>query len=281
MVLNRRSGAHGRRAPVWVRLASRRGAVQLLSTIGLNSYVAQHITKGFPCLALNCHSCPAASFACPLGAIQHFFTRQRVPLYAFGVVGLAGALIGRASCGWFCPFGWLQELLYRIPVPKWRLPNRLNWTRYAVLALLVVIVPLLSREPWFCKLCPAGMLEAGIPVVLVSEPIRALIGSFFWLKLLALAGLLAWMVLTRRAFCRWLCPLGALWSPFNVVSSFRLDLDQDECTACGQCREVCPVDINVCADPNSPACIRCLACLRACPAQCISVVRLTWPPTSP
>jgi ferredoxin-type protein NapH len=272
MIPHWRLGAQAGKVRFWDRLASRRGAVQLLSAVGLNSYFSQHVTKGFPCLALNCHSCPAAGFACPVGTIQHFLTRQKVPLYALGVVGLAGALVGRASCGWFCPFGWLQELLYRVPVPKWRLRNRFNWTRYVVLVLLVVVIPIVSHEPWFCKLCPAGLLEAGIPVVLLSDPIRALIGPFFWLKVALLGGFVGWMMVTQRAFCRWVCPLGALWSPFNPFSSFRLQVDRDECTACGLCREVCPVDIEVCEDPNSGACIRCLACHRACPTRCISVV---------
>ncbi len=271
MAPNRTLGIPKRNMEFWGRLASHRTAVQILSAVGLNSYFTQHLTKGLPCLALNCHSCPAAAFACPVGAIQNFVTRQRVPLYALGVVGLAGALVGRASCGWFCPFGWLQELLYRIPVPKWRPRNRFNWTRYVVLVLLVVAIPLLSRESWFCKLCPAGLLEAGIPVVLLREPIRALIGPFFWFKAALLAGFLGWMMVTQRAFCRWVCPLGALWSPFNPLSTFRLEVDQETCTHCHQCRQVCPVDIEVCEDPNSSACIRCLACIRACPTQCISV----------
>ncbi len=276
MVTANASGTKGRSARFWNWLASRRSLAQLLSAVGLNSYFTQHVTKGFPCLALNCHSCPAASFACPLGAIQHFVTRQRVPLYTLGVVWLAGALIGRASCGWFCPFGWFQELLYRIPVPKWRLRNRFNWSRYVVLALLVVAIPLLSREPWFCKLCPAGLLEAGIPVVLLSDPVRALIGPFYWLKMAMLVAFLSWMMVTQRAFCRWVCPLGALWSPFNPVSSFRLQVELGACNQCGQCQQVCPVDIQVCEDPNSGACIRCLACLRACPTQCISVATPEW-----
>jgi ferredoxin-type protein NapH len=276
MVLSKRPVEASPAISLWLRLASRRSAVQFLSAVGLNSYFSQRLTRGIPCLALNCHACPAAAFSCPIGTIQHFVTRQKVPLYALGVVGLAGALIGRASCGWFCPFGWFQDLVYKIPVPKWRLPNRFNWTRYAFLAVLVVLIPLLSREPWFCKLCPAGSLEGGIPVALLSAPIRALIGPLYWLKIGILSGLVAWMAVTQRVFCRWMCPLGALWSPFNPFSSFRLQVDQGGCTHCDQCQQVCPVDIQVCQDPNSGACIRCLACARVCPTQCISVISPGW-----
>ena len=259
----------------WLWLAGRRTLVQLLATLSINSYVTQGITKSIPCLALNCHSCPAAAFACPIGTIQHFVIRRRFPLYVLGVVGLAGVLIGRGSCGWFCPFGWLQELVYKIPAPKLRLPNRFNWTRYAVLVGLVVLVPLVSHEPWFCKLCPAGVLEAGIPMVFLSADIRALVGPLFWIKIGILGLFLAWMAVTRRPFCRWVCPLGALWSPFNPVSLFRLEVDQERCSQCNQCQEVCPVDIKVHENPNSDACIRCLACVRGCTQGCVSVASLT------
>jgi ferredoxin-type protein NapH len=255
-----------RKQRFWLWLAQRRPSVQVVSALTLNSYFTQAVTKGFPCPALNCYACPAAAFACPIGSIQHFIGAQRkIPLYVLGVVGLIGTLVGRASCGWFCPFGWLQELLYKLPVRKLRLPNRFNWTRYVVLGVLVGVIPLITGEQWFCKLCPAGTLEAGIPMIVLYADLRALVGVLYWIKLTILGIFLAWMSVTRRPFCRWVCPLGALWSPFNPVSSFRLQVDQDACTRCNRCQEVCPVDICVYEDPNASACIRCLACIRECP----------------
>lgn len=261
---------------VWHRLARRRTTVQIVSALTLNSYVTQRITKGLPCPALNCYACPVASFACPIGSIQHFIGRQKFPLYVLGVVGLIGALIGRASCGWFCPFGWFQEQLYKIPVPKLRLPNRFNGSRYVILAVLVVVIPLITREPWFCKLCPAGTLEAGIPMALISADIRSMVGTLYGIKLGILGGFLGWMSVTRRPFCRWACPLGALWSLFNPVSSFRLQVDQDRCIQCDRCQTACPVDIRVYENPVSAACIRCLQCVPECPVDCISVTSPGW-----
>jgi ferredoxin-type protein NapH len=264
----------GRR--LWGWLARRRALVQVLSALTLNSYFTQRITKGLPCPALNCYACPAAAFACPIGGIQNAIGVHKPPLYVLGVVGLVGALVGRASCGWLCPFGWIQELLYKLPVPKLHLPNCFNWTRYVVLAALVVVIPFLTNVPWFCKLCPAGSLEAGIPMALLSADIRAMIGALYWLKIGILGGFVAWMSVTRRPFCRWVCPLGALWSPFNAVSAVRLQVNEDTCIQCNRCQQVCPVNIRVHENPNSSACIRCLACMRDCPAHSISVEALSW-----
>ena len=261
---------------VWARAARYRGAVQALSALVLNSYFTQRITKGLPCPALNCYACPAAAFACPIGSLQHFIERRKVPLYVLGAVGLVGALIGRASCGWFCPFGWLQELVYKIPTPKLRLPNRFNWTRYVALGVLVVALPFFTRESWFCKLCPAGTLEAGIPMALLFADIRAMVGTLYWIKLGILGAFLAWMSVTRRPFCRWACPLGALWSPFNPISSFRLRVEQERCTRCGRCQDACPVDIRVYENAASGACIQCMECVGVCPEECISVTSPGW-----
>ncbi len=262
---------------VWLWLAKRRPIVQILSALGLNSYVTWFTTRGLPCPALNCYACPAAAFACPIGSIQHIAgARHKVPFYVLGMVGLVGALVGRGSCGWLCPFGWFQELVYKLPAPKLRLPNRFNWTRYVILVALVFVIPFITRETWFCKLCPAGTLEGGIPWVIISTDIRAMIGAFYWLKLGILGGFVAWMSVTRRPFCRWVCPLGALWAPFNMVSAMRLQVDETTCIQCNRCQQVCPVNIRVHENPNDGTCIRCLACVRACPQSSISVEALSW-----
>ncbi len=280
-----------------------RWSVQLLSFLFINSYVTQEITKGVPCLALNCYACPAAAFACPIGTLQHMAVRmglalswgdplgalQAVPVYVLGILGLAGALIGRGACGWFCPFGFLQELLFTLrdratrrlrrvspllggPAGGWRIRVAwLGWLRYGFLVVLVFLVPFLTGEPWFSKLCPAGALEAGIPQALLFDYVREQIGWFFVLKLVILAVFLVWMAFTRRPFCRFVCPLGAIWSPFNRISAVRLAVDKGSCIGCNACQQVCPVDIAIHQDPDSTRCVRCLECVRHCPQGAVRV----------
>ncbi len=256
-------------------LTAKRRWVQTISFLVMNSFFLQSVTKAVPCLGMNCYACPAAIFACPIGTLQHFAIIHQVPLYTLGVLGLVGALVGRLACGWLCPFGWLQELLYglrqRLRWPEWRASHRLSWLRYVFLVALVGIVPFLTLEPWFSKLCPVGTLEAGIPLVATNADLRALVGPLFLVKLLILLGFLAWMAVTKRPFCRFVCPLGAIWSPFNRASTLKLSVEQHACTNCDVCRSVCPVDICVRDDPASTRCIRCMECVRSCPESAIRV----------
>jgi polyferredoxin len=144
---------------------------------------------------------------------------------------------------------------------------------YSVVGL-VVLLPFFTREPWFSKLCPAGMLEGGIPQVLIEPGLRVLVGPFYWFKLLILVLFLAWMTVSRRPFCRWICPLGVLWSPFNRVSTVQMAVDQEACILCNRCQQVCPVDIRIYEDPNSGACVRCMQCVNECPVSCIGAETL-------
>ena len=122
---------------------------------------------------LNCYSCPGALGACPIGALQTVLGRGRFPFYVLGLMMAFGVVLGRAICGLLCPFGLVQDLLHKIPIPKYQLPPRLDralrWLKYIVLALLVVLLPLLAAiqsgiaTPYFCKwLCPAGTLGGAL-----------------------------------------------------------------------------------------------------------------------
>jgi ferredoxin-type protein NapH len=256
-------------------LTARRRWVQAVSFLVMNSFVLQGL-KSIPCLGMNCYACPGAIFACPIGTLQHFAAIRQIPFYTLGVLGLVGVLVGRLACGWLCPFGWLQELMYglrrRLRWRSWPVSERLGWLRYAFLIVLVGIVPVLTLEPWFSKLCPVGTIEAGIPWLLLDAQLRAQAGWLFALKVAILLGFLVWMGHSKRPFCRFVCPLGAIWSPFNRLSTLRLAVDEASCTHCDACLGVCPVDIQIHEDPDSTRCIRCMECIKVCPEVAIRLM---------
>ena len=268
------------------RRASVRTVCQLVFAALSNGYAAGFaqgkIYKGsgkFFCLpGLNCYSCPGALGACPIGSLQAVLTSReyRFSAYVLGFLLLFGALFGRLVCGWLCPFGLVQDLLHKIPLGKKlrRLPGErgLRMLKYGVLAGFVIVLPLTvldivgQGQPWFCKyICPSGTLFAGIPLIASNPPLRAALGFLFTWKAAILVVLLLLSVLIWRPFCRYLCPLGAIYGCFNPIALYRFRIDEDKCTHCGACQRACRLDIAVDRTPNSAECVRCGDCRRACP----------------
>ncbi len=232
---------------------------------------------------LNCYSCPGALGSCPIGAMQAVegSTKYGFSMYLLGFLVLAGLLCGRLICGWLCPFGWIQELLYKIPLKKRRFPKKLNRIlsrlKYGILFLFVILLPIATvnefgiSTPWFCKyICPAGTLEGGIPLLIANPSLRAAAGFLFSWKMVILLAVVLFSVFIFRPFCRYLCPLGAFYGCFNPISFYRYRVDAGKCTHCGACTGACKLDISVYETPNSPECIRCGECLKACPHQAVS-----------
>lgn len=230
---------------------------------------------------LNCYSCPGAWGSCPVGSFQSLAAgfSQTVSLYVLGVLTAVGALGGRVVCGWLCPFGLFQDILYGLKTRKWQLPRAAKYVKFIVLGLTVTL-PFVWRsavgiaEPYFCKyICPAGTLEAGLPLVFLRPELRELMGPVFLVKLAILAALILAGIVIWRPFCRVLCPLGAFYGLFNHLSLWRLQVDQSLCTGCHACSRRCSVGLVPHKDPNSSACVRCLECAKACPTGALTFSR--------
>ena len=270
--------------------------IQFFSTLVVNGFwgfpVTRNIYQGplkvICSPGLNCFSCPAAIAYCPLGSLQQLLAGIRFSLetgsyyvgtFVVGTMGLLGAAVGRFICGWACPFGLFQELLHKIPSVKYTIPRQLNWFKYGFLALFVVILPLFMVDefglgaPWFCKyVCPAGTLEAGIPMLLLQPDLKTTIGWLYWNKIGILILFVMWSVFSSRPFCRTTCPLGAFYGFFNRYRLVKLKLNVDNCTECGACHKVCPMEINFNETPDSAECISCLKCMtQACTYDAISI----------
>ena len=207
--------------------------------------------------------------------------RRRFPLYVLGWLAAIGLLVGRFVCGWLCLFGLMQELLYKIPTPKLRIPDKidrpLRYLKYGVLALLVVGLPLLWRGeygagvPFFCEyLCPVGTLEGGVPLVLLNDVLRPALGWLFRWKLLILIVCILSSIFIYRPFCKYLCPLGAFYALFQRASLIRMRVDASACVNCGKCAGVCPMQVDPSKSPNSTECIRCGECTKVCPKGALS-----------
>ena len=265
-----------------------RGLIQagatLLTNIHLPNFIKGGLYQGkgkYVCVpGLNCYSCPAASGACPIGAFQAVVgsSKFRFSYYITGFLILLGVLLGRFICGFLCPFGWLQELLHKIPTKKLSTKKLkpLTYVKYAVLVVMVFLLPMLMKgdigigDPYFCKyLCPQGVLEGAIPLSIANSGIRAALGSLFNWKLGVLITVVVLSVLFYRPFCKWICPLGAFYALLNRVSLFQMKVDKDKCVSCGKCARACKMDVDVTKSPNHTECIRCGMCVKACPTGAV------------
>ena len=240
-----------------------------------NGQIYQGPTKNLCVPGMNCYSCPGAIGSCPLGSLQNALSasKTRTPAYIFGIIILFGLLLGRTICGFLCPVGLGQELLYKIKTPKVKknkVTRVFSYFKYFVLLTLVVIVPLVFTIPGFCEyICPAGTFEGGLGLLgnSVNEGLLGILGPLFTWKFLVLVLIIVGSIFFFRFFCRFLCPLGALYGFFCKLALLGVKLDKNKCTDCGLCIGVCKMDVKKVGDHE---CIQCGECISVCPAKAIS-----------
>ena len=241
-------------------------------------------TKSVCVPGLNCYSCPGALGACPLGSLQNAVSAWefRFPAYVLGLMMFFGAALGRLICGFLCPFGFLQDLLFKAPSPKklrtFRGDGRLRLLKYAILLVMVLLLPFVYKTtPFFCNyLCPSGTLS-GILLTFADSRLRQLLGWIFTWKALVLTAVALASVVVCRPFCRYLCPLGAFYALFNRVSAVRLSVDSQKCVSCGVCAAVCDMAVDPSKEPNHTECIRCGKCVSSCPRGAIGFTCFSGP----
>ena len=263
--------------------------IQAAAAIFQNGYVAGFFggtifkgqTKVLCVPGLNCYSCPGALFSCPIGALQAALGGgTHVSLYVLGLIMLFGVILGRLVCGFLCAFGLIQDLLYKIPTKKFELPKKadkiLRYLKYVFLVTTVILMPMFFvnqfgiAPPYFCKyICPAGMLEGGIPLVISNPTLSMMIGFLFWWKVGLMALTLLSSIFIYRPFCKYVCPLGAAYGLFNRFGFFKMRVNKSKCVSCGRCERTCKMRVPVLNNINSTECIRCGDCYRVCPVGAI------------
>ncbi|MCF0238519.1 MAG: 4Fe-4S binding protein, partial [Sphaerochaetaceae bacterium] len=178
----------------------------------------------------------------------------------------ATILVGRFFCGFLCSFGAMGDLIYYLStlVMKKRFTispsvhKVLKYLKFVILGLIVLFCWILGFEldnsynPWFVfGLRSFGaFLSVGGVILLVI-----MVLSFFF----------------ERFFCRYLCPLGAI---FTLLSSFRLftiTKKEGKCVSCGKCSRSCSMGLNVYQKDrvSSGECISCMKCISSCPFKAL------------
>ncbi|MEW6142736.1 MAG: 4Fe-4S binding protein [Chloroflexota bacterium] len=183
----------------------------------------------------------------------------------FFVAIIIGFAVGRVFCGWVCPMGAIQQFLFRKGLSirvNWRVHNWLRWLRYAVLVALIVIVAV-WRVTWWGP----------------NDPFRNFFRQDFTpVGLVLMVATLAGSLFVGAPWCRYVCPLGAIWALFSKLSFYKVQVDGDKCTDCGRCwREDCiyqaisPGGDGAKPKVNQLECTSCRECIDKCPANAIGL----------
>lgn len=204
---------------------------------------------------VSCQSCPSTD--CPGRYLQ-------IPF--IGLAGLSGLLLGRAFCGWACPVGFVMDVAGKFRRLKVRFSERFAaWDRYlkllkwpAVGATVYLVAALNYPEarafPYVIRTSSVFNFEA-------VELARALGDPAHLVRMLVVIGALVAGLIISRAWCRYLCPVGALLGLLNKLSLFRI---RNECEECGEC-EMLPSDCIMHTRPQTTDCVMCGECVEGCP----------------
>ena len=266
---------------------SKRRIIQLYAALlynaNLKGFISGQIFTGSSknvCVpGLNCYSCPGAVASCPLGALQNALnaSNKTVPYYMLGIIMLFGVTLARTICGFLCPIGMLQELLYKVKTPKIKkskVTYVLTFLKWAILLVFVIALPIGFgmngyANPGFCKyFCPAGTFGGGF--MLLINPTNAnlfeMLGPLFTWKTSLLIVFIVMCMFMYRFFCRFFCPLGLIYGLFNRFSLVGVTVNKSKCSDCGLCVNACKMDVRKVGDIE---CIQCGECISVCPENAI------------
>lgn len=216
---------------------------------------------------------------CPLSPVCVFFTMPQSGIvwpwgvFFFGTLLITALFVRRAFCGWLCPVGMAQDIVYlprrlmnkapTLPVPAGR--RRASfWARIIVL-LATLFIPFITGSMFFTNFCP--MIRIG----------DALYRTDLAAGLATLGVLTVLSIVMERFFCRFVCPLGLIlgWAGRSGAKLFPTLTVHKTCKAgdrCGKCVGACPMKIDLCAVNGAiddAECLLCLSCVRQC--RCYTV----------
>lgn len=181
---------------------------------------------------------------------------------------LLSIIFGRVFCGWVCPATLVYELNDNLaawlrkaglPVSRHKLDFRL---KYLVLAI-GIIVSATTGTIAFAAIYPPAILGREIYYAIALSGFGA--GMVFFILTLLFD-----LMVTRRGFCRYVCPGGALYSLLGRFRLFRIKRDVTQCNDCAKCNVVCQFGLDPLRDDFSQECNNCTACIAACPTDALS-----------
>ena len=202
-------------------------------------------------------------------------------LFIFLAIILMSFVFGKSFCSWFCPIGFLSELVgdfgEKIFKRRLKLPKLIDYLlrslKYLMLGFLVYSVIFL-------------MTPAALKYFLDSpyNKIADIKMCYFFANisqtsLIVISILVVLSIFIRNFWCRFLCPYGALLGIFSLISPNKIQRNITSCIDCGLCNKACPsfIKVDKVKTVISDECITCLNCVDACPVKDTLQLNLVFP----
>ena len=203
-------------------------------------------------------------------SLSAILSRSNIPLFslvAAAIMLIAAAVFGRAFCGWICPIGFIQDI---ISFRKFRnrLPVEFRLIKYIVLVggFFTSILSGWTFLSWFS------------PLPLLTQALSPFFGRVYFIHsgiVIFIFSVFFTILSEKRAWCRYICPLGALLSLPATYKFIKIRLDKNKCIKCKKCDDSCTMGvIDITNQPGSrweTECILCMACRDTCPVNAISL----------
>jgi polyferredoxin/uncharacterized protein with FMN-binding domain len=226
-----------------------------------------------PALFINTFSGIKELFISIIGHNFNAMTLLPELIEAIAIVPLT-IIAGRFFCGWMCAFGALNDFLYAIAGKfhkhRWKMPQKadcfLKFTKYILLVFLVIfswsigIKSFSNANPWDVF----GILAVFNHLPSFNIIFANMLPGFIIFLLICLSSFFV-----ERFFCRYLCPLGAIFSILSKARITRIVKPRDKCGNCRLCTNKCAMGIPLYRmnEVKSGECINCFKCITACPRK--------------
>lgn len=220
---------------------------------------------------------PSIHALCPFGGLeslyQVFTTGSFISkifsgtMTLFVITLIIAILFRRSFCGLICPFGAIQEFFAKIGQKIFKrrivmpdgIDKPLRYFKYVVLVVTVFYawktegLWMAPYDPWSAY----GHLSGGLASVWKESPIGLIV-----LFITVLGSLIY-----DRFFCKYLCPMGALYGIIGKFSPFKIIRNETTCVNCGKCSKGCPmnIDVRISTQVTTAECINCQTCVLNCP----------------
>lgn len=178
-------------------------------------------------------------------------------------------LLGRVFCGWICPMNTLLEVvdkcrrLLRIAeIPEHDVKFSLK-NKYLILAIVLGLVGM-TGVPFVALFYPPAVMSREVHLFVFGSTVG--IGAYVILAVCAIE-----LFVSKRWWCRYICPGGALYSLLGRFRIVRVARDERKCVQCGECVRVCQFDLRpMLVQITGMECTNCGSCVRACHDDALS-----------